>query len=176
MLSGNQKPDPLSLDAATYPLPGNSPSGANLRREPIKRYRIRAIAGVIGSCPWLVIGCLLLAACQSKHDQVQEASQSNPDVTPPQGPICTESLRVTNGGIAGAPERTLAVTIPEFDADKGDTALFYYKPSDRATWATFRPGFYADVSFSVKESVVTLTNHTNQQHDWMIQALITTCL
>lgn len=49
MISGNQKPNPLSPDAVTYPLPGISPSGANLSANPLKRDKIGQVSHVIGN-------------------------------------------------------------------------------------------------------------------------------
>jgi hypothetical protein len=116
---------------------------------------------------------LLLAGCSSKHDQVKEASESNENVTPPTGPICTQSAWATNGGIGGL--RKQNITIPNYDASKGDSAIFQYKRWDATGWATFRSGFYSTIVFTVNQSVVTIQNNSSQAYDWQISAIIWTC-
>lgn len=123
----------------------------------------------------LVIVIFLLAGCSSKHDQVQEAAVSNPIVTPPAGPICSQSPWSNEGETGGRPPRVMKVTIPNFDLSKGDTVLFYYKQWDKTEWAPFREGYYSPITFSVSGSVVTITNTVGAQHDWRIDAMIWSC-
>lgn len=116
-----------------------------------------------------------LSACHSKHDQVQEAAQSNPTVPPPTGPVCTSHMYHSDGGIGGPPPTSMHVVIPNFDTIKGDTADFSYKKWNATAWSLYRPGFYSPVTFTVAHSTVTITNTSPDQYDWAMAATIWTC-
>lgn len=125
---------------------------------------------------FLIVGfMLILSGCHKKSDEVKEASQDNPNVQPPIGPICSQAHFTTSGEFHPPVNQRLdskTFLIPNFDLSK-DTLAIQYKCFLCSAWTP--AGNSEAIGYTVAGSNVTIIYLHVGDWQWNLDALVNVC-
>ena len=114
---------------------------------------------------------LLVAGC-SKNDDTQHDLAASPVINPLTSPTCSTIPISGNGGIGGCTDKTMTIKLPAAP----DTFNASYKKWNSTEWSPYRPGFYADVTFTISGSTLTITTlDCSTQYDWVYVGTYNEC-